>query len=117
MLVNYDDTRPAIVVIAAAEPAIWTVNLGAGTQVEELIVMGHKEHQVAVNGPSPRVIHAAQSNELVGSRCAYRMPYKGGGCNTSDFIGAVESLAGRRVASFDGCYDTSGFDVPVETAR
>jgi len=113
--VHIDRAGSIVLFLSSYSTADWTVTVGPDTNLESIIVSGYKT--VSVNGPAGvpvQTLSAEQTGSFVG--CGYEYPDQDptSGCETGQFLSAVENLVGQPAISFHGCYAASEFNIGAD---
>lgn len=98
---------PLTLVLSSYVSTSFTLVVGPGVLLEQVILNGYESHTVQGQG-------AASVTDLSGkfdylAACGYFWPENDGGCDTPGLVANAEALTGLTLASFAGCYEGSSF--------
>ncbi len=98
---------PLILALSSYEPIHWTVKAVAGARIERIVLNGFYPQRVTAPEGIP-VDNRSGYERWLGAY-AYAWPASSGGSDTPKLVSALESLTGRPLTSFAGCYQSTGF--------
>jgi hypothetical protein len=100
---------PLTLVLSSYEPVAFTLVLGPGVLLEEVILNGYNVHTVAGQGDALVTDRSGIGNYL--SACGYFWPDNDQGCMTQLLAQGAEALTGLELTSFAGCYEAASFSL------
>ena len=96
-----------ILALSSYEPVSWTVTAEPGAIIEKVIINGYHDQKASVPAGVPVEIYSGPGTSL--GAYGYAWPSSEGGSDTQGLVKALESLTGRPLSSFHGCYQADSF--------
>ncbi|AKT42625.1 hypothetical protein [Chondromyces crocatus] len=104
--VHVERQGPVVLALSSYEPVYWKVTAAPGVTLEKVILNGYHDQRADVPPGVPVEIYDA---DQMLAACAYQWPGDDQGCDTQGLVSALESVAGRSLTSFHGCYQANTF--------
>lgn len=98
---------PLTLVLSSYVSTAFTLVVGPGVLLEQVILNGYEGHTVQGQGAASVTDLSGQFDYL--AACGYFWPENDGGCDTPGLVAGAEALTGLTLASFAGCYEGSSF--------
>lgn len=98
-----------ILALSSYEPVHWTVTADPGVTLEKVILNGYHEQTADVPAGVPVEDHSFETTGSWLGSCAYVWPDSGGGCDAEQVAASLESMTGRDLSTFHGCYQAQSF--------
>ena len=98
---------PLTIVLSAYEPTVFRIHPAEGVKIEQIILNGHGQHQVA-NADDVPVLNRSGDWEDYIVAAAHSWNDE----DVKTLAAEVEVITGKPITSFNGCYKASEFTIP-----